>query len=72
MVLGAVTMQVSILALKQKAMMTVASIVGIVALFAGVTFFLIRRTVQPIAATAHNVEMAVQRALRGDFKAKVE
>ncbi|HLO77013.1 MAG TPA: diguanylate cyclase, partial [Magnetospirillum sp.] len=72
MVLGAVSMQVSILALKQKAMLTVAGIVGVVALFAGLTFILIRRTVQPIAATAHNVEEAVQRALRGDFKAKVQ
>ncbi len=72
MVLGAVTMQVSILALKQKAMLTVAGIIGVVALFAGLTFMLIRRTVQPIALTAFNVEMAVQRALRGDFKAKVE
>ncbi|MGE5514503.1 MAG: diguanylate cyclase [Bacteroidota bacterium] len=72
MVLGAVTMQVSILALKQKAMMTVAGIIAVVSLFAGITFILIRRTVQPIALTAQNVEVAVQRALRGDFKAKVE
>ncbi|MCR6630982.1 MAG: diguanylate cyclase [Magnetospirillum sp.] len=72
MVLGAVTMQVSIQALKQKAMLTVAGIVGVVVLFAGLTFMLVRRTVQPIAFTAHNVEVAVQRALRGDFKAKVK
>lgn len=72
MVLGAVTMQVSILALKQKAMLTVAGIVGAVAVFAGVAFLLIRRTIQPVSITAQNVETAVQRALRGDFKAKVE
>ncbi|MBX9634107.1 MAG: diguanylate cyclase, partial [Magnetospirillum sp.] len=72
MVLGAVTMQVSIAALKQKAMLTVAGIVGIVFLFAGIAFVLIRRTIQPMAITANNVELAVQRALRGDFKAKVE
>ncbi|MBC7951070.1 MAG: sensor domain-containing diguanylate cyclase [Rhodospirillaceae bacterium] len=72
MVLGAVTMQVSIAALKQKAMLTVAGIVGIVFLFSGIAFVLIRRTIQPMAVTANNVEVAVQRALRGDFKAKVE
>jgi len=72
MVLGAVTMQVSIAALKQKAMLTVAGIVGIVFLFTGLAFILIRRTIQPMAITAANVELAVQRALRGDFKAKVE
>jgi diguanylate cyclase (GGDEF)-like protein len=72
MVLGAVTMQVSILALKQKAMLTVAGIAGVVAVFAGITFLLIRKTVVPMSTTAHNVEVAVQRALRGDFKAKVE
>jgi diguanylate cyclase (GGDEF)-like protein len=72
MVLGAVTMQVSISALKQKAMLTVAGIVGIVFLFTGLAFILIRRTIRPMALTAANVETAVQRALRGDFKAKVD
>ena len=71
-VLGAVTLAVSIGMLKTKAMLTVAGIVGVVAVFASLTFFLIRRLIRPISATAINVEDAVQRALRGDFKAKVE
>jgi diguanylate cyclase (GGDEF)-like protein len=71
-VLGAVTMLVSIGSLKSKAMLTVAGIAGTVTLFSAIAFFLIRRLIRPIAATAENVEHAVQRALHGDFKAKVD
>ncbi|MFA6020617.1 MAG: diguanylate cyclase [Rhodospirillales bacterium] len=71
-VLGAVTMTMSIEALKSKALFTVASIVGIVALFSAITFYLIRRVIKPVSTTAENVELAVQRALRGDFKGTVE
>lgn len=71
MVLGAVTMKVSIGSLKTQAMLTVSTLVGIVALFLGIAFVLIRRMVNPVSATAIDVENAVQRALRGDFKSKV-
>lgn len=71
-VLGAVTLNVSIGSLKEKALLTVAGIVGTVALFSGLAFFLLRRLIHPIASTANDVENAVQRALRGDFKATVE
>jgi diguanylate cyclase (GGDEF)-like protein len=71
-VLGAVTMTMSIQDLKIKAILTVAGIVGTVALFSAITFFLIRRVIQPVSTTAFNVELAVQRALKGDFKAHVE
>ncbi|MGE5503362.1 MAG: diguanylate cyclase [Actinomycetota bacterium] len=71
-VLGAVTMLVSIGSLKSKAMLTVAGIVGTVTLFSAIALFLIRRLIRPITSTANDVEHAVQRALRGDFKAKVE
>ncbi|MBF0333610.1 MAG: diguanylate cyclase [Alphaproteobacteria bacterium] len=71
-VLGAVTMQVSIGNLKRQAILTVLGMVGTVAAFAGIAFFLIRRLIQPIALTAANVEEAVQRALRGDFKGNVQ
>ncbi len=72
MVLGAVTMQVSIGTLKNKALATVGGIVVVVTLFSLVAIVLIRRMIQPISETAENVENAVQRALRGDFKAKVD
>jgi len=71
-VLGAVTMSMSIEDLKTKALLTVGGIVGIVALFSAITFLLIRRVIQPVSLTAVNVELAVQRALRGDFKGQVE
>ncbi|MEO5374866.1 MAG: diguanylate cyclase [Alphaproteobacteria bacterium] len=71
-VLGAVTMSMSIGNLKEKALLTVAGIVGVVALFSALTLVLIRRLIRPIASTASSVELAVQRALRGDFKAKVD
>ncbi|CDK97383.1 putative GGDEF: diguanylate cyclase (GGDEF) domain [Magnetospirillum gryphiswaldense MSR-1 v2] len=72
MVLGAVTMKVSIGNLKTQAMLTVAALISIVALFMGIAFVLIRRMINPVSATAIDVENAVQRALRGDFKAKVD
>ncbi|MBF0094794.1 MAG: sensor domain-containing diguanylate cyclase [Alphaproteobacteria bacterium] len=71
-VLGAVTMVMSIGDLKQKAIWTVAGIVAVVLVFALVTYFLIRRVIRPITATAAEVEQAVQRALRGDFKAQLK
>ena len=71
-VLGAVTMLVSIGSLKSKALMTVAEMVGIVALFAATAFIFIRRIIRPISDTANNVELVVQRALKGDFKGMVE
>lgn len=71
-VLGAVTMKVSIGNLKTQAMMTVGALVAAVAIFMGIGFVLIRRMVNPVSATAIDVEEAVQRALRGDFKAKVD
>ena len=70
-VLGAVTMLVSIGSLKSQAMITVAAMIGIIALFAALTFTLVLRTIRPIAITAGNVERAVQRALKGDFKAQI-
>lgn len=71
-VLGAVTMTVSIGELKNKAMITVAGVVGTVTLFTAIAFFFIRRMIHPVSLTAHNVEGAVQRALRGDFKGQVK
>ncbi len=71
-VLGAVTIKVSIGQLKEQAMLTVAGVAGTIAAFTMLTFVLIRRTIRPVSVTAEHVEEAVQRALRGDFKAHVE
>jgi len=71
-VLGAVTLSISIDVLKEKAIYTVAGIAGAVTAFALLLILLLRRLLRPISDTANAVEEAVQRALRGDFKAQVE
>jgi diguanylate cyclase (GGDEF)-like protein len=71
-VLGAVSMSMSIESLKHKALVTVAGISSAVAFFVLLLLLLLRRLLRPISDTANAVEEAVQRALRGDFKAHVE
>lgn len=71
-VLGAVSMSMSIEALRSKALYTVAGIAGAVTMFALLLILLLRRLLRPISETANAVENAVQRALHGDFKAHVE
>ena len=71
-VLGAVSMSMSIDALKEKALITVAGIAGSVMAFAILMILLLRRLLRPISDTANAVEDAVQHALRGDFKSHVE
>lgn len=71
-VLGAVSMSMSIDALKEKALITVAGIAGAVMAFVILMVLLLRRLLRPISDTANAVEDAVQHALRGDFKAHVE
>lgn len=71
-VLGAVTMTMSVDGLRQKALMTVAGITGAVTVFAILLVLLLRRLLRPISETATEVELAVQRALEGDFKAQVK
>ncbi|HET6719456.1 MAG TPA: sensor domain-containing diguanylate cyclase [Rhodocyclaceae bacterium] len=71
-VLGAVTIEISIEAMKHKAMATIAWIVGVIAFFALLIVIFVRRLVRPISDTAEAVEAAVQRALAGDFKTEIE
>ncbi len=71
-VLGAVSMSMSVQGLKEKALFTVTGIVGAVTVFALLMVWLLRRLLRPISDTAHAVEMAVQSALRGDFRTQVQ
>jgi len=71
-VLGAVTMELSLTELKRQALMTVASIIVTVAAFSVLSILLARRLILPVGSTAQAVERAVQRALKGDFKGRVE
>ena len=70
-VLGAVTITMSIEHLKRKAILTLSMMVGAVALFSLITFFLLRRLTYPIVETATSVERAVHRAIEGDFKSQI-
>jgi diguanylate cyclase (GGDEF)-like protein len=71
-VLGAVSMELSLTELKQKALTTVAWIIVTVAAFSVLSILLARRLILPVGSTAQAVERAVQRALKGDFKGRVE
>ena len=71
-VLGAVTIEISIEDLKQKAMGTIAWTVGVIAVFSFLVVLLLRRLIRPISDTAEAVETAVQRALSGDFKTEIK
>ncbi len=70
-VLGAVTMEMSIADLKARALMTVFGLVAVVALFALLAIALVRRIIRPVGEAARDVEVAVQRALKGDFKGQI-
>lgn len=71
-VLGAVTITMSIDHLRRKAILTLSLMIAAVAVFSFVAFLLFRRLVGPIVATATNVELAVQRAIGGDYRASVQ
>jgi diguanylate cyclase (GGDEF)-like protein len=71
-VLGAVTLTMSIAPLKQKALITVAAIVGALVFFSLIAYLFLRRLVQPLVGTAGNVAHAVQRAVQGDFTVSIE
>lgn len=71
-VLGAVTIELSLEELKRNALFTVAVIILTVALFSLLAIFAVCRLIGPVGDTAQAVERAVQRALRGDFKGRVE
>ncbi len=71
-VLGAVSMTMSITAIRHKALLAVAGIVAVVLFFAVLLIMLMRRMFKPIASTARAVEHAVHRAIEGDFKSHIE
>ncbi|THF62383.1 diguanylate cyclase [Pseudothauera nasutitermitis] len=70
-VLGAVTMEMSITDLKERALLTVFGLVAVVALFTLLAVALVRRIMRPVGEAARDVEVAVQRALKGDFKSQI-
>ena len=71
-VLGAITISMSINALKDKALLAISGIVGAVAFFSVLLIVLVRRMLNPVSTTAHAIEEAVHKALDGDFKSHVK
>ncbi len=71
-VLGVVSMTMSISAIRQQALLAVGGIVVVVAFFAVLLVILLRRMLLPISSTASAVELAVHKALEGDFKSHLE
>lgn len=71
-VLGAVSMTMSLDAMKSNALWTVAGIAGAVMAFALLLIVLVRRQLRPVSRTARAVESAVLRALNGDFKSQIK
>lgn len=71
-VLGAVTMTMSISAIWHKALLAVAGIAAVVLVFALLLVLLMRRMFKPISSTARAVEIAVHKALEGNFKSEIE
>ncbi len=71
-VLGAVTMTLSVDHLRKEAVDTMAGILAAVMLFGLSTLWLLRRLMLPVARTAREVETAVERAVEGNFKSRVE
>ncbi len=71
-VLGAVTMEISIAELKRQALMTIAGVTVVLSLLSLLAMLAVRRLIRPVGDTAHAVEKAVKKALRGDFKSHLE
>ena len=71
-VLGVVTISMSIGSLKDKALFTVAGIIGTVGGFSVLALLLVRRMIKPLTLTADNVKEAVHRAVEGDFTTNVK
>ena len=70
-VLGAVSITFSIEHLMQRAVLTASGIFVLVLFFTLLAWYLLRRLIAPISATAHDVEQAVELAQEGNFKSRV-
>ena len=71
-VLGAVSMSMSVDAIRDRALLTVTEIIGAVLAFVILITLLLRRLLRPISETANAVENAVRNALLGNFRTHVE
>ncbi|SFB90322.1 diguanylate cyclase (GGDEF) domain-containing protein [Marinospirillum celere] len=70
-VLGAVTLTASIDHMRTAAIMTVSALILAVIIFALISLAFLRRMLQPLVTTAHEIEGAVKKAKEGDFSVRV-
>lgn len=70
-VLGVITITLSMDQLQRKALFTIVVMAIMVALFAGLAMFLIRRQITPLIDTAQGVQQVVERAGNGDFRGRI-
>lgn len=71
-VLGAITMTMSITSMHHKSIITVISIMGIVASAVIVLFLLLTYLLKPISDTARAIEHSVQNAIDGNFRSNIK
>ncbi|MCL2644914.1 MAG: diguanylate cyclase, partial [Betaproteobacteria bacterium] len=71
-VLGAITMTMSITALRHNSIVTVASLTGVVVVAVILLFILLSYLIRPISNTASDIERAVQNAINGNFKNEIK
>jgi len=71
-VLGAVTMSMSVTALRNDGIATVAGIIGVVIIAVIVLFILLFYLLKPISNTASDIERAVQNAIDGNFRSEIK
>jgi len=71
-VLGAVTMTMSVTAMRHNGIVTVAGIIAVVVAALIVLFILLFYLLKPISNTAIDIERAVQDAIDGNFRSKIK
>ncbi|MEO5331547.1 MAG: diguanylate cyclase [Magnetococcus sp. YQC-5] len=70
-VLGAITIQVSMAQLQQKAIITIGAMTAIIIIFAVLLLLFFRRQMAPVVATAMEVQKVVAKAKDGDFSGRI-
>ncbi|MEO5347810.1 MAG: diguanylate cyclase [Magnetococcus sp. YQC-9] len=71
-VLGAITIQISMAQLQQKALLTIGIMTAIIVVFAIFLTIFFRRQMTPVVATAEEVQRVVAKAKDGDFAGRIQ
>ncbi|MBF0417261.1 MAG: diguanylate cyclase [Magnetococcales bacterium] len=71
-VLGAITIQISMAQLQQKALLTIGIMTAIISLFAILLTIFFRRQMTPVVATAEEVQRVVAKAKDGNFSGRIQ